>query len=130
MSSTLFRFIALVLIVASPGLLFAQSRVTSADLAGTVLDESRAVLPGVSLVVTHVDTGIDRLAVSGGDGRFLIPALPPGLYRLRAELQGFAPSVVERLELALGGSTSIAITMMVARLNEGVVVVAETPIVN
>ena len=129
MSSKLFRLIALVLIVASPELLFAQSRVTSADLAGTVLDESRAVLPGVSLIVTHIDTGIDRLAVSGGDGRFLIPALPPGLYRLRAELQGFAPSVVERLELALGGSTSIAITMMVARLNEGVVVVAETPIV-
>ena len=113
----------------TPGLLPAQSRATSADLAGTILDESKAVLPGVSLVVTHLDTGIERLSTSDGEGRFSVPALSPGPYRLRAELQGFAPSVVERLELTLGGSTSITITMMVGRLNEGVVVRAESPIV-
>jgi hypothetical protein len=118
-----------VLVLGTPGLSVAQSRATSADLAGTILDESKAVLPGATLLVTHLDTGIERQSVSDGEGRFSVPALPPGSYRLRADLQGFTPTVVERVELTLGGSTSITITMMVGRLNEGVLVTAESPLV-
>ena len=79
--------------------------------------------------MTHIDTGIERETTSDSEGRFMVPALTPGAYRVRAELQGFAPALVERIELTLGGSTSMAITLMVARLNEGVVVRAESPIV-
>ncbi len=52
----------------------AQTRATSADLTGVVLDQSKAVLPGVTVTVTNADTGLTRTTVTEADGRF--PFLP------------------------------------------------------
>lgn len=106
---------------------FAQSRATGADLAGVVLDESRGVLQGIPVIVTHLDTDVERAVVSGPNGEFHVPALTPGLYRIRVEARGFAPHVIERIELALGSSVSLEIVMRVAGVAEGVVVAALSP---
>jgi hypothetical protein len=108
---------------------FAQSRATGADLAGVVLDESRAVLQSIPVVVTHLDTDVERSVVSGQNGEFHVPALSPGFYRVRVEAQGFAPHVIDRIELVLGSSVSLEIVMRVAAVAEGVVVAAESPAV-
>ena len=71
----------------------AQGRATTADLAGLVVDASRAVLPGVTVTIINAGTGLERVVTSGADGRFTIPALPPGTYSLRLELSGFATEV-------------------------------------
>ena len=106
---------------------FAQSRATGADLAGVVLDQSRAVLQGIPVIVTHLDTEVERSAVSGPNGEFHVPALPPGIYRVRVEARGFAAHVIERMELVLGSSVSLEIVMTVAAVAEGIVVAAESP---
>lgn len=64
----------------------AQTRATTADLAGLVVDQSAAVLPGATVTAHNADTNHTRSATTDERGHFLIPALPPGTYDVRAEL--------------------------------------------
>ncbi len=61
----------------------------TAQLNGSVRDESGAVLPGVTVTVTQTDTQFMRTVVTEGTGGYVIPNLPTGPYRLEASLQGF-----------------------------------------
>jgi len=63
------------------GLLFCSlmvsAQTTTASVAGTVRDETRAVLPGVEITVLNPATGASRTAVSGDSGEYLVTNLPP-----------------------------------------------------
>ena len=63
---------------------FAQ--VTTAEIGGTIADESGAVLPGVAVTARNVQTGLERGTVTNEHGRYTLFALPPGPYVIRAEL--------------------------------------------
>ena len=63
---------------------FAQTGL--ADIRGTVVDDSGAALPGVTVTATHIDTGTSRTAVTSTTGVFLMPALQVGRYKLQLEL--------------------------------------------
>src|SRR5215813_4195637 len=89
--------LTLVLFSCSVDSAFAQTRATTADLAGVVSDQSQAVLPGVSIVVTNKDTNARRNGITDRDGRYLIPGLPPGIYDVSATLSGFAPRLRENV---------------------------------
>lgn len=108
----------------------AQSRATSADLAGKVADESGAVLPGVTVTVTNVETNLVRTVTTGPEGRFSIPVLPPGTYTIKLELAGFASEVREGLTLTLGAAVDLDFTMKVAGTTEQVTVLGEAPLVD
>src|SRR5262245_66019745 len=81
---TLFSLVTLFL--ATPD---ARGQVTTATLYGVVHDTSGAVLPGVSVTVTHQGTTLTRETVSDERGEFALPALPAGPYAIRIELSGF-----------------------------------------
>jgi protocatechuate 3,4-dioxygenase beta subunit len=67
----------------------AGAQSTSGTISGTVTDESKGVLPGVAIEVVNADTGVTRSLVTGPDGRYQALSLPPGTYRVTAELSGF-----------------------------------------
>ena len=71
-----------------PTLAFAQAGST-AQIAGTVKDDTGGVLPGVTITVTQTATSFTRTAVSDETGGYVLPNLPVGPYRLEATLQGF-----------------------------------------
>jgi hypothetical protein len=103
---------------------------TGADLDGTVRDESGAVMPGATVTVTNVATNLSRTTISNTQGRFVVPALPPGSYRVTAELAGFAKAAREDLVLQLGQSVTLDFTLKVAKSEEVVTVQAEAPLVD
>src|SRR5258706_908646 len=70
------------------GLSFAQST-TTGTLDGTVTDPSDAVIGGVKITVTNTGTGRITETVSGDRGQYQIPLLPPGVYDLKFEKEGF-----------------------------------------
>src|SRR5437764_6164629 len=101
MASKVRLFIVFLLLLMPTGL-FAQARLTAADLAGTVQDQSGAVLPGVTVTATNTATNQSRVATTGTDGHYVIRALQPGLYTIGAELGGFAPQQRTGIRLVLG----------------------------
>jgi outer membrane receptor protein involved in Fe transport len=107
----------------------ARAQVAQAELRGTVLDESGAALPGVTVTATQVDTGTSRTTTSTETGVFVMPALPVGTYRVRAELSGFSTIVQENLALAVGQSALLTFTMKVAAVQETVTVAGQSPLV-
>ena len=67
----------------------ASGQVTTADLVGAVRDTSGSIVPGVTVTATNEATGVARVATTGDSGTYSFTGLPPGVYRLSAELAGF-----------------------------------------
>ncbi len=136
MNRRLYRiFLLIILIGAFPltdGSVAAGGRVqvTTATLAGRILDSSRAVLPGVTITARQTETGLQRTTVSDAQGRYLLPTLPPGTYEIRAELQGFRPLVRTGVTLTIAQTAVIDLTLTVGGVAEAVTVVGEAPAVN
>jgi Carboxypeptidase regulatory-like domain/TonB-dependent Receptor Plug Domain len=122
--------ILLMTTVATAATVSAQARATSADLSGVVYDPSKAVLPGVTITVTNQDTGVTRTSVTDGEGRYAILALPPGTYRVRAALSGFAPQVREEVALMLGSSVDVTFALALAGVQEQVTVIVGSTILD
>src|SRR5438309_315514 len=62
---------------------------TTVSILGTVHDQSRAVLPGVTVTATDKDTGQKRTALTDDQGRYTMAQMKIGQYVLQAELAGF-----------------------------------------
>ena len=121
---------ALALLLALPAAAVAQARLTGADLEGTVIDQTEAVLPGAKIAVTNVETGITRTALTDSRGYYHVPALPPGTYALTVTLAGFATQTHDRIVLLLGQLVTIDFTLAVAVVGQSVTVTAEVPLVH
>jgi len=100
---------------------FAQA---TGSLSGTVRDASKAVMPGVTITASNVDTGIAAKATTNNSGNYTFAGLQPGTYSITAEAPGFtgftAPNVRVRL-----GENSLNIDMRVSGGVETVEVVAD-----
>jgi Carboxypeptidase regulatory-like domain/TonB dependent receptor-like, beta-barrel len=108
----------------------AQSRATTADLVGVVTDSSHALLPGATVTATNLDTNLTRSVVTGVDGRYMIPVLPPGTYRVTAELPGFAADSRASVPLELGTTATVDFTLQVAGQAEKIDVTADLPVID
>src|SRR5215510_4640922 len=76
----------------------------TAQMSGTVRDESGGVLPGVTVTVTQTDTGFSRTVVTEGSGSYVMPNLPTGPYRIEAALQGFRSYIQTGVVLQVASS--------------------------
>lgn len=95
---------------------------TSASISGTVRDASNAVLPGATVTVVNVDTGISRTMVTEEQGRYRALQLNPGQYEIRAELPGFKTSIQRGVILTVGQDAVLDLTLQVGEVSEEVVV--------
>lgn len=112
-------FLAL-LLTALPALGAAQS--LSGTITGTVTDAQGAVLPGVTVVVTGRQGSQTQISDNEGVFRFL--GLTPGPYGVRAELAGFRPYEEKDLDLAIGRTITLKVSMTLGGLEETVDVIA------
>ena len=117
---------ALILLLTA-GAAWAQA---TAQLSGTVRDESGAVLPGVTVTATQTDTGLVRTAVTDDTGGYLLTNLPTGPYRLEVALQGFRSYVQTGIVLQVGGTPTVNAVLSVGSLEESVTVDAAAPLVD
>jgi hypothetical protein len=99
-------------------------------IGGRVLDESGAVLPGVTVTVTHKDTNVSNNTVTNQTGDYSILYLTPGLYSVGAELQGFKKVLRDNVEVRLGDRLEIDFKMEVGGLEETITVAADTPLLD
>src|ERR1041385_8773745 len=103
-------------------LLFGQA---VSQISGTVKDSSGAVVPGVEVTATQTDTGIKRSVSTDETGSYILPNLPLGPYRLEAAKEAFSPYARTGIELQVGTSPVIPMTIDVGAIAEQVQVETE-----
>ena len=109
-----------------PGAASAQSQIT-----GVVTDASGAVLPGVTVeAASPALIEKVRTAVTDAEGRYAIPALRPGTYRVTFTLPGFSPFVRDGMALPSDFTATVNAELRVGSLQETVTVSGEAPIVD
>ena len=121
--------LALFLLVLLPAAVFAQSQATTGVIEGTVVDASGAALPGVTVSVHNTATNYEQQAITDSAGRFRAVLLPLGSYVIEAQKQGFAKLIRENLELTVGQTLNLNLTLQPAGAAESVTVTSDAPVV-
>ena len=99
---------------------------TFGSVAGTIVDPSNSVLPGVTLVLTNEQSGAKYQIKTDRTGRYEFVGLPPGSYTLDAALPGFAR--FESRVTVSGQQLQQDLTMSVGTLEETVTVRWDAPL--
>ena len=100
------------------------------SIVGTITDASKAVIPGVSVVVTNIETSERRSAVTDAAGNYRFVNLIPASYRMEVELTGFKRYTREPIVVEVQGTVRIDAALEVGSTNEVVEVTAQTPLLN
>jgi outer membrane receptor protein involved in Fe transport len=101
------------------------------DIEGIVTDEQQAVLPGATVTIRNVATGLSRTASTDSNGRFFLTALPPeGQYELQVELSGFASQRWTDMTFAAGQRAVLNVAMKLSAVQETITVSGEAPLVD
>jgi hypothetical protein len=116
--------VALCLLVAGPAAL-AQ---TTGALSGTVSDNDGKPLPGVTVEATSPSLQGTRTTVTGGNGAYRLPSVPPGNYKVKATLSGFG-TAEKTAAVSLDSTTTVNLTVQITA-TEAVVVSGEAPLVD
>ena len=102
-----------------------------AGIAGVAKDNSGAVLPGVTVTAASpVLIEQQRVAVTDGEGRYIITNLRPGSYSVTFTLEGFTTVKREGVVLASGFTANIEGVMQVGNLAESITVTGAAPVVD
>src|SRR5262245_45497675 len=106
----------------------AQSQLGAGAISGSVSDSSGAVIPDAQITVLQAATGLVRQMKSNNAGQFLAPVLPPCIYTVRAAKIGFSTTEEQSLQVTVGATTNVRISLKVGDLAETVAVTASAPI--
>jgi hypothetical protein len=115
------------LLLSGPAASLAQQ---NAAITGVVTDESRGVLPGVTVTAADLQSGRQFVAVTDERGEYRLLNLPPGRYSLIAELSGFGTARIASLELLVGQNATFPLTLKIGALEETVTVTSQAPLVD
>lgn len=118
-------FVLAALLVSSEKVAVGQ---TTGDISGRVTDASGAPLPGVTIEATSPSLQGTRVCVTGHDGAYRIPAIPPGSYRVVATLSGFRP-VEKAGTVSLGSAMTVDLTLRI-EAEQQVVVSGGAPLID
>jgi hypothetical protein len=122
--------VACLVIVSTSGPAFGfQSQATTGTIEGTVTDQTGAVLPGVSISLKSVETGVVRSLTADDRGFFRAPLLPVGRYDVTAEISGFSKFEQSAVALTVGQTINLGIHLAVSGRTETVAVTTEVPVV-
>ena len=102
---------------------------STAQISGTVKDQTGAVLPGVQVTATQTATSLARSVVTDETGSYVLPNLPVGPYKLEATLPGFRTFAQTGIVLQVGSSPVMNIGLEVGQVTEAVEVQADALLV-
>src|SRR5215510_4265132 len=101
----------------------------ASQISGTVRDSSGAILPGVEVKVTNVDTTATRTVISDETGSYVLPNLPVGPYRLEASLTGFSTYAQSGIVLQVNSNPTINVVLQVGQVSSAIEVQANANMV-
>ena len=99
------------------------------SVRGTITDSTGAVLPGVTVTVTNIETKVAQTAVTDGEGRYQLLYLNPGTYSVTAELSGFKKFALQQ-RVGVADALRVDAVLQTGGIEETVQVKAESTLLN
>jgi hypothetical protein len=128
MKRSLFAYLALTVALLVPGLASAVEQ--TGKIRGKVTDPDGAELIGVTIEATSSAMQGNRSAESSAKGDYWLTGLPPGLYTVRASLDGFESYVADEIRITIGATLTLNITLGTAEVTESVTVTTNRPVID
>jgi hypothetical protein len=98
------------------------------EITGSVTDSTGAVISGALVTLVNPATNTQRTARTNTDGIYDLPALPPGTYNLKAEMQGFSTQVRNDIDLQVAQVARLDIALRVGNVSEVIEVAGGAPV--
>lgn len=99
-------------------------------IKGVVTDSSGAVLPGVTVTVTNVETNVFTTAVTDSGGAFNVPFLNSGTYSVEARLEGLKPALRKGIVIRVGDVITADFSLTPGAIEEVMTVTASAPLLD
>ncbi|MFN0122953.1 MAG: TonB-dependent receptor domain-containing protein [Blastocatellia bacterium] len=99
-------------------------------ITGAVADASGAVVPGARLEIKNTATNVTVTTTTNDEGRFSMPFLLPGVYRVTAEKSGFRRFVQTGVEVRVAETVELNVGMLPGELSEAVEISSTTPLLD
>src|SRR5262245_23227425 len=116
------------ILIAAAGPAFAQR--TTGEIIGQTIDESGAVMPGVTITLRGAAIQGAQTVVTSSTGTYRFPVLPPATYDLDYVLSGFTNVKRDGIPVAVGSTVELNITLKLATLQETVTITGQSPVVD
>ena len=100
-----------------------------AAVQGVVTDSSGAVIPGATVTVANLDTGISNSVAANEVGFYSVPLLRQGLYSVTCESEGFAPQERPEFRLEVGQTARLDFELSLGSVTEFVEVSAAATLI-
>ena len=107
-----------------------RAQSTYGAVVGVLTDSSKAVLPGATVTLHEVQTGVVRTTTSGPDGNYEFLNLTQGRYEVSVEMAGFSKRSTQPFPVAARQTVRIDVELQAAGLSEQVTVSGAAPLIN
>lgn len=107
-----------------------HAQTTNGLVTGSITDASGAYVPGAQISVTNVGTRLERSTQSNSSGTYILPQLPPGVYKVDVRKEGFASETRDQVELQVNQSLTIDFKLGVGSTAQTVEVTGAPPQLN
>jgi hypothetical protein len=108
----------------------ADAQVAGGTVSGRVTDPSGSVLPGASVSITNVATGVLTSSATNTDGFYSVANLLPGTYKIAVALTGFAEEIASGITVSVGSQVTVNLRMKLGPMSEQVLVTAAATLVD
>ena len=107
----------------------AAAQEITGTIQGVVTDESGARLPGVTVIVKHVETSQTSEVVSNEEGRFTVPYLRPGTYDVTFSLTGFQSVTQRGIKLSVNDRLEVNGSLKIGAITDTIEVVGSSTLI-
>ena len=97
---------------------------STGTVIGVVTDQSNAVVPGVTITLTDVNTKAELTTNTNDSGRYVFVNVPPGTYSLTATKTAFSAGKIASLAVNVGAQTTANMQLQVGTTSQTVEVTA------
>src|SRR5258708_521930 len=99
-----------------------RAAINRGSIQGTITDPQAAIIPGVAVTVSNVDTGVVQTTKTNSAGFYLVAELVPGTYTVRFVIAGFAPTEITSIKVRANDVTAVDVELRLGQAAEQVTV--------
>src|SRR5215472_3745971 len=106
----------------------AFAQLYTGSVTGVVTDPSSAVVPGAQLRLLDEEKGFSFSAVADSAGRYVIRQVPPGIYKLIVEAQGFRGETQSGIKIDVSQNVTVNFSLQLGSTSQSVEITASAPL--